>query len=119
MPLYEAQRTVDGITAKLWLSTNRRDSCCEGLPGLNLSLAFGATLPGFVEWKPSGIPSAAVSQPRSFSQFQLSLSPKPRWVPVPSAKSALSPGKPGEIISRNNDDQSESVLVSLAFRWLF
>ena len=23
MPLYEAQRTVDGITAKLWLSTNR------------------------------------------------------------------------------------------------
>ena len=26
MPLYEAQRTVDGITAKLWLSTNRRDN---------------------------------------------------------------------------------------------
>ena len=84
---------MDGIIAKLWLSMNRRDSCRESLPGLNRSLAFGAILPGFVEWKPSGIPSAAVSQPRSFSQFQLSLSPKPRWVPAASAKSALSPGR--------------------------
>jgi hypothetical protein len=66
----------------------------DGLPGLNRSLAFGATLPGFVEWKPSGIPSAAVMRPQCFSQFQLSLSPKPRWVPAPPAKSALSPGKP-------------------------
>jgi hypothetical protein len=72
----------------------RRINNAGGLPELNRSFASGATLPGFVEWKPSGIPSAAVSQPRGFSQFQFSLSPQPRWVPAPPAKSALSPGRP-------------------------
>jgi len=41
-----------------------------------------APLPGLVEWKPSGIPSAAISRSQCFSQFQLSFSAKPRWVPV-------------------------------------
>jgi len=37
---------------------------------------------GLAEWKPSGIPSAAILRSQCFSQFQLSFSAKPRWVPV-------------------------------------
>jgi hypothetical protein len=37
--------------------------------------------------KPSGIPSAAIIQSQYFSQFQLSFSTNPRWVPVPPVKS--------------------------------
>ncbi len=78
---------------------------------------FGTTLPDFVERKPSGISSAAVIQPRCFSQFQLSFSLQPRWGPAPPAKSALSPARPCEILAQDNDDPSYSVLGSLAFRW--
>jgi hypothetical protein len=46
VPLYEAQRTVDGITAKLWLSTNRRDNrrrrSCLGSSLPHLSERSGA-----------------------------------------------------------------------------
>ena len=68
MPLYEAQRTVDGITAKLWLSMNRRDSCREGLPGLNRSLAFrvGAGGLGLFASAPPATPHPRRSEAEAF-----------------------------------------------------
>ena len=36
---------------------------------------------------PSGISSAAIMRSQCFSQFQLSFSPQPQWVPAPPAKS--------------------------------
>jgi hypothetical protein len=88
VPLYEAQRTVDGITAKLWLSTNRRDNCrrrvymASSLPhlsersasawGLSLLHLLRHPIHGALKWKPSGISVAVVSRPRCGGQFRLS-----------------------------------------------
>ena len=59
LPLHPIHGTL--TDKKPWM-TDENSPC--GLPGLNRPLASGATLPGLVARKPSGIPVAVVSRPR-------------------------------------------------------
>jgi hypothetical protein len=72
----------DARRPALLLPTSRSD-----LHGLGRAerapLAFRAVRAG----RPSGIPSAAIMRSQCLRQFQPSSSAKPRWVPVPPAKS--------------------------------
>src|SRR5438105_15313790 len=73
---------VDGSTAKLWLSTNRRDSCREGLPGLSHSLAFRSDPSGLRRaeafWNSfsRGFPTAELQSVPAFPLAEASVGPR-------------------------------------------